>query len=130
MALKFYKNGMIVQGSPLRSYDNPSASSFIRDILDGYYPSELQQEYPDGVPFMVNRIKTLESNQIFSVVLLCVLFHNQITSLNIFLINFRIHLKYLLRILVGRRSQNRSVCSQLRRLSWPRISVGQAISSR
>jgi len=54
MALKFYKNGMSINGEPLRSYDDPTAISFIRDILDGYFPSELQQDYPDGVPFMVN----------------------------------------------------------------------------
>lgn len=60
MALKFYKNGMSVNEGSLRSYNNPSAISFIRDILDGYFPSELQQEYPDGVPFMVN----VENNKI------------------------------------------------------------------
>lgn len=26
---------------------------FIRDICDGYFPSELQAKYPDGVPFQV-----------------------------------------------------------------------------
>lgn len=54
MTLKFYKNGMSIKGGPLRSYDDPTTISFIRDILDGYFPSELQQEFPDGVPFMVN----------------------------------------------------------------------------
>ncbi|EFN66208.1 UBX domain-containing protein 5, partial [Camponotus floridanus] len=54
ITLKFYKNGMVVKEEPLRSYDDPTAGSFIRDILDGYFPSELQQEYPDGVPFIVN----------------------------------------------------------------------------
>ncbi|XP_071569941.1 uncharacterized protein [Temnothorax nylanderi] len=58
MTLKFYKNGMWVNGGPLRSYDDPSAISFIRDILDGYFPSELQQEYPDGVPFMIEDRRT------------------------------------------------------------------------
>jgi len=45
---------MTVKEGPLRSYDNPITSSFIHDILDGYFPSELQQEFPDGVPFTVN----------------------------------------------------------------------------
>ncbi|XP_076239681.1 uncharacterized protein LOC143182528 [Calliopsis andreniformis] len=53
MSLKFYKNGMIVQDGPLRSYDDPMTMSFLRDILDGYFPSELQQAYPNGVPFKV-----------------------------------------------------------------------------
>ncbi|XP_068973717.1 UBX domain-containing protein 11-like isoform X2 [Bombus flavifrons] len=51
MSLKFYKNGMIVQDGPLRSYNDPTAISFLRDILDGYFPSELQETYPEGVPF-------------------------------------------------------------------------------
>ncbi|XP_011685249.1 PREDICTED: uncharacterized protein LOC105448420 [Wasmannia auropunctata] len=58
LALKIYKNGMRVNGGPLRSYDDPTAISFIRDILDGYFPSELQQEYPDGVPFMIEDHRT------------------------------------------------------------------------
>ncbi|XP_018361357.1 PREDICTED: uncharacterized protein LOC108760072 isoform X2 [Trachymyrmex cornetzi] len=58
MTLKFYKNGMCIDGEPLRSYHDPTAVSFIRDILDGYFPSELQQEYPDGVPFMIEDRRT------------------------------------------------------------------------
>ncbi|XP_032687011.1 uncharacterized protein LOC116851571 isoform X2 [Odontomachus brunneus] len=58
MALKFYKNGMTVQDGSLRSYNDPATSAFIRDILDGYFPSELQQEYPDGVPFMIEDHRT------------------------------------------------------------------------
>ncbi|KAF7393274.1 hypothetical protein HZH66_009107 [Vespula vulgaris] len=53
MSLKFYKNGMLVQDSPLRLYNDPRTTSFIRDILDGYFPSELQEAYPNGVPFKV-----------------------------------------------------------------------------
>lgn len=44
---------MIVQDGPLRSYDDPVSISFLRDILDGYFPSELQEAYPEGVPFKV-----------------------------------------------------------------------------
>ncbi|KYM78190.1 UBX domain-containing protein 11 [Atta colombica] len=58
MALKFYKNGICINGGPLRSYHDSTAISFIRDILDGYFPSELQQEYPDGVPFMIEDHRT------------------------------------------------------------------------
>ncbi|XP_020284558.1 uncharacterized protein LOC109855112 isoform X3 [Pseudomyrmex gracilis] len=58
MSLKFYKNGMTVKGGPLRSYDDPTVNSFIRDILDGYFPSELQREYPEGVPFMIEDHRT------------------------------------------------------------------------
>lgn len=53
MTLKFYKNGMIVKKGKLRSYNHPQTKSFIQDILDGYFPSELQRDYPNGVPFKV-----------------------------------------------------------------------------
>ncbi|XP_014605734.1 PREDICTED: uncharacterized protein LOC106787680 [Polistes canadensis] len=58
VSLKFYKNGMIVQGGPLRLYNDPKTASFIRDILDGYFPSELQETYPNGVPFKVENHRT------------------------------------------------------------------------
>ncbi|XP_067210086.1 uncharacterized protein [Linepithema humile] len=58
IALRLYKNGMTVKGGPLRSYDAPFTTSFIRDILDGYFPSELQQEFPDGVPFTIEDHRT------------------------------------------------------------------------
>ncbi|XP_011303629.1 uncharacterized protein [Fopius arisanus] len=53
MSLKFYKNGMIVQKGRLRPYTDPRTRSFIQDILDGYFPGELQHDYPNGVPFKV-----------------------------------------------------------------------------
>ncbi|KZC14139.1 UBX domain-containing protein 11 [Dufourea novaeangliae] len=58
MSLKFYKNGMTVQGGLLRPYDDPTAVAFLRDILEGYFPSELQQAYPHGVPFKVEDRRT------------------------------------------------------------------------
>ncbi|KAK0163901.1 hypothetical protein PV328_002586 [Microctonus aethiopoides] len=59
MILKFYKNGMIVgQKGRLRHYRESITQSFIRDILDGYFPSELQHEYPNGVAFKVEDHRT------------------------------------------------------------------------
>ncbi|XP_072755878.1 uncharacterized protein [Anoplolepis gracilipes] len=58
ITLKFYKNGMIVKEGALRPYNDPTTSSFIRDILDGYFPSELQQGYPNGVPFIIEDYRT------------------------------------------------------------------------
>ncbi|KAG7199011.1 hypothetical protein KM043_013163 [Ampulex compressa] len=58
LSLKFYKNGMVVQEGSLRSYNDASAMSFIRDILDGYFPSELEETYPDGVPFEIEDRRT------------------------------------------------------------------------
>ncbi|XP_043271901.1 uncharacterized protein [Venturia canescens] len=58
MCLRFYKNGMVVEDGKLRPYNDPNTVSFIRDILDGYFPSELQKSYPNGVPFKVEDHRT------------------------------------------------------------------------
>ncbi|XP_063985004.1 uncharacterized protein LOC135166578 [Diachasmimorpha longicaudata] len=58
MSLKFYRNGMIVQKGRLRPYTDPQTRSFIQDILDGYFPGELQRDYPNGVPFKVEDHRT------------------------------------------------------------------------
>ncbi|XP_044591432.1 uncharacterized protein LOC123269643 isoform X3 [Cotesia glomerata] len=58
LTLKFYKNGMILQKSQLRPYDDPLSQAFLRDIFDGYFPSELQCDYPNGVPFKVEDYRT------------------------------------------------------------------------
>lgn len=31
----------------------PLTQQFVRDLLDGFFPSELQKRFPDGVPFNV-----------------------------------------------------------------------------
>ena len=44
---------IFVENGLLRPYSESSTASFIRDILDGYFPSELQKDYPNGVPLKV-----------------------------------------------------------------------------
>lgn len=51
--LTFYGNGIFMFGGPFRSYEDPSTQLCVQDIMDGYFPSELQTSYPDGVPFKV-----------------------------------------------------------------------------
>lgn len=51
--LCFWKNGFQVNGAPVRSYVVPINRAFVQDILDGYFPYELKEKYPDGVPFTV-----------------------------------------------------------------------------
>ncbi|XP_061453858.1 UBX domain-containing protein 11 isoform X2 [Rhineura floridana] len=51
--LTFYHNGFVMFNGPFRSYEEPSTQQLLRDIMDGYFPSELQRRYPDGVPFQV-----------------------------------------------------------------------------
>ncbi|XP_066494742.1 UBX domain-containing protein 11 isoform X2 [Tiliqua scincoides] len=51
--LTFYQNGIVMFNGPFRSYEEPSTQQCLRDIMDGYFPSELQRRYPDGIPFQV-----------------------------------------------------------------------------
>lgn len=47
--LQIYKDGMFYQNGPLRPYAMPEARAFIKDLLEGYFPYELKDTYPDGV---------------------------------------------------------------------------------
>ena len=51
--LEFYADGFILFEGPFRKYTDEYSNEFIRDILDGYFPSELRERYPDGIPFAV-----------------------------------------------------------------------------
>ena len=37
-------------GGPFRPYSDPSTQVCVQDLTDGYFPSELQTRYPEGVP--------------------------------------------------------------------------------
>lgn len=52
LSLIIHKNGLFIKNGPLRSYELPECRSFIADVLDGYFPSELKQEFPKGVRFV------------------------------------------------------------------------------
>lgn len=51
--LILYKNGIVMFEGPFRSYEDETTKICIADFIDGYFPSELQQKFPDGVPFKV-----------------------------------------------------------------------------
>ncbi|XP_015739070.1 UBX domain-containing protein 11 isoform X1 [Coturnix japonica] len=53
LSLTLYQNGIIMSDGPFRSYEELSAQQCLQDIVDGYFPSELQTRYPDGVPLQV-----------------------------------------------------------------------------
>ncbi|XP_035418227.1 UBX domain-containing protein 11 isoform X1 [Cygnus atratus] len=53
LPLTLYQNGIVMFDGPFRSYEEPSAQQCLQDIMDGYFPSELQMHYPDGIPFQV-----------------------------------------------------------------------------
>ncbi|KAH0571453.1 SEP domain-containing protein [Spironucleus salmonicida] len=45
----FYKDGIYIKRGPFRSFQLESAREFVKDISDGFVPSELRDQYPDGV---------------------------------------------------------------------------------
>jgi hypothetical protein len=47
----YYRNGLFIQRGPFRPCDSETYTSFVEDILDGYFPSEFKKTYPDGVTF-------------------------------------------------------------------------------
>ncbi|KFP95906.1 UBX domain-containing protein 11, partial [Leptosomus discolor] len=54
LLLMLYQNGIITGfNGPFRPYEDPSTQQFLQDIMDGYFPSELQMRYPDGIPLQV-----------------------------------------------------------------------------
>ncbi|XP_051892682.1 UBX domain-containing protein 11 [Pristis pectinata] len=51
--LTLFKNGIVLFNGPFRSFSQPSTQQCMQDIMDGYFPSELQSRYPNGIPFKV-----------------------------------------------------------------------------
>ncbi|RMX52794.1 hypothetical protein pdam_00021372, partial [Pocillopora damicornis] len=51
--LVLYSNGILMFGGPFRPYSDPLTQQCMQDIMDGYFPSELQTRHPGGVPFEV-----------------------------------------------------------------------------
>ncbi|KAL1139522.1 hypothetical protein AAG570_006505 [Ranatra chinensis] len=51
LALTLYENGMALDDLSFREYSSLSAREFFYDLGDGYYPTELKSQYPDGVIF-------------------------------------------------------------------------------
>ena len=53
VAYVFYKNGIFARGGPLRAYALQESRVLVKDLMDGYFPWELKDEYPEGVPLRV-----------------------------------------------------------------------------
>ncbi len=49
----FYKNGLMIQRGPFRPCSSPTYASFVADVMDGYFPYEFKEPYPEGVTFDV-----------------------------------------------------------------------------
>ncbi|KAG9390210.1 SEP domain [Carpediemonas membranifera] len=50
LKIRFYVNGFIINTGPFRPYADDGLA-FIGDLMDGYFPSELKEKYPDGTLF-------------------------------------------------------------------------------
>lgn len=63
LSLIFWRNGMEVQGGELRPYGTPHCTSFLKDLLDGFFPYELKYAFPDGVAFSVQDRSHVDNDQ-------------------------------------------------------------------
>ena len=54
VSLTFFKDGFKVDNNRFRSYEEPLSQNFMKDLADGFYPAEMQGDYPEGVSFLVN----------------------------------------------------------------------------
>ncbi|KAI9206880.1 uncharacterized protein BJ171DRAFT_472875 [Polychytrium aggregatum] len=53
LSLTLYQNGFVLEGGSFRPYTDQAAAMFMCDLMDGYFPYELKDTYPDGVPFKI-----------------------------------------------------------------------------
>uniref|UniRef100_A0A668TQK2 UBX domain-containing protein 11 n=1 Tax=Oreochromis aureus TaxID=47969 RepID=A0A668TQK2_OREAU len=60
--LRLYRNGIVMFDGPFRSYQEHSTQQCMQDLMDGYFPSELQERFPDGVPFELHDRRYEEFN--------------------------------------------------------------------
>jgi hypothetical protein len=66
--LAYYKNGIMIKNGPFRRSDSDSYRTFVSDILDGYFPSEFRDMYPDGVLFdLVDKHNDIYYDQIHTI---------------------------------------------------------------
>ena len=48
-----FRNGLMVREGPFRPFSATSARQVVRDICDGFFPTEFKERYPAGVPLDV-----------------------------------------------------------------------------
>ncbi|KAM9431855.1 UBX domain-containing protein 11 [Clarias gariepinus] len=51
--LQLYRNGLVLSHGPFRPYTQPRTQRFLQDLMDGFFPLELQDTFPQGVLFQV-----------------------------------------------------------------------------
>jgi len=60
LPLSVYKDGLLIRRGPFRSFTDANTQGFVRDVLDGYFPAEFREQYPDGIIFDVVDKRNLE----------------------------------------------------------------------
>lgn len=76
LELYIYSDGFRLEGRVhfsgsgiLRRYEDQKSKLFIKDILDGYFPFELKEQYPEGISILVrdcHRVRSTEPTSNFS----------------------------------------------------------------
>eukprot|EP00899_Mesostigma_viride_P019894 jgi/Mesvir1/27906/Mv03420-RA.1 len=51
LTLAVYSNGVVLGDGAFREYSTAPCRALLNDLLDGYFPLELKDKYPEGVPF-------------------------------------------------------------------------------
>lgn len=52
--LTVFQDGIQLHNRPPRGYGDATADAVLRDVFDGYFPSVLRREFPDGVVIQLN----------------------------------------------------------------------------
>jgi hypothetical protein len=47
--VRIFKDGLLIKRGPFRKCGSEGYSKFVRDVVDGYFPSEFRKEHPDGL---------------------------------------------------------------------------------
>ena len=53
VCITFYKDGLLVRNGPARSYAMKESRLLVRDLIDGYFPFEFKQDFPEGVQLVI-----------------------------------------------------------------------------
>ncbi|XP_046392222.1 UBX domain-containing protein 11-like isoform X1 [Ischnura elegans] len=56
--LTLYEDGLVISDGSLQPYSENKTKKIIEDLMDGYFPAELQHQYPEGVFFQVSDRRT------------------------------------------------------------------------
>eukprot|EP00794_Sanderia_malayensis_P000496 gene496-1142_t len=55
--LTLYANGIFMFNGPFRPYTDTETQVCVKDLMDGYFPSELQSRYPNGIPILLKDMR-------------------------------------------------------------------------